>query len=68
MLLTLFDIAFHAGQLLEGGQVQTLLVADLNAHPRHAVLQFEDIALAPTPARICVANAVVLSIAAPTVN
>lgn len=68
MLLTLFDIALHAGQLPEGGQIQALLVADLDAHPRHAVLQFKDITLAPTPAGICVANAVVLSIAAPTVN
>ncbi|SVK46973.1 Uncharacterised protein [Acinetobacter baumannii] len=47
MLFTLLDIALHAGQLLEGGQIQTLFVADLDAHPRHAVLQFEDIALAP---------------------
>ena len=53
MLLTLFDIALHAGQLPEGGQIQALLVADLDAHPRHAVLQFKDITLAPRPPDLC---------------
>ncbi|VTT28456.1 Uncharacterised protein [Klebsiella pneumoniae] len=43
VLAPLLDVAFYALQLAQIVELQLPFIADLNAHPRHAVFQFNDI-------------------------